>query len=115
MDPSLILTLTSSSANLAIIRGSLTESTERGNMITEEQILEIAEPLPSSFEYEPFYDLGSGNHNKYLFRVKTVLLKNKYICHESRNSPSWDNCGYTGNKTHFHKPNTLKAASINMR
>ena len=74
------------------------------SMIEEAAILRIAQSLKKPLLYRDFYSLRPNNTVNYhwLFRIKNVLKKNGYICHERGKRSSWGSCGYTGSYTHFH-------------
>ncbi len=72
----------------------------------EPEILRIAAGKPDFVVYDDFSKLRPSNTGDgyWLFRVKEILRRNGYMCHEARKRDDWGNCGYSGTKTHFHKP-----------
>ena len=72
----------------------------------ESEVLRIAAGKPDFVVYDDFSKLRPSNTGDgyWLFRVKEILKRNGYTCHEARKRDDWGNCGYSGTKTHFHRP-----------
>lgn len=78
-------------------------------MVDEAKVLSVAaDRIKSSgvVVYDDFSELKPRGKATgfWLMPVKAILLRNGYVCHESRKMKQWGNCGYAGSKTHFHRP-----------
>lgn len=76
--------------------------------MNEQSILKIAANHIEKGGYVVYYDfseLKPANQSGrwYWFPIKDCLLEHGYSVHESRHRADWNNCGYSGDKTHFHK------------
>jgi len=81
---------------------------EGGKSMNEERILEIAADHVEKdgyVVYDDFSELKPVNQtgNQYLFGIKLWLRAHGYRLHERRSRADWNNCGYPGDSTHFHR------------
>jgi antitoxin HicB len=71
----------------------------------ESEVLGVAASKPDLVVFDDFSKLRPSNKagGFYLFKIKEILKRSGFTCHEAGKRQDWGNCGYSGNKTHFHR------------
>ena len=80
-------------------------------MFDKQQVLGVAMQrirTDGYVDYGAFEEFRPGTNNRWLHRIKEVLLESGFQCHMYNDRAKWaDTCGYLGRKTHFHRAATL--------